>query len=110
VPVLVPTADYRLCSKCRHTVRVVADDWVHLSGLQCPQGSSQGTLCRPKPRSCATLAVGGQAPISSVAGLFGGRGAASPDEIAKARTPVSAAAMMRMSASVAPGGSVDHDR
>ena len=35
--------------------------------------------------------MGGQAPISSVVGLFGRRGAASPDTTAKAATPVSAA-------------------
>jgi len=35
--------------------------------------------------------MGGQAPISSLIGLFGRRGAASPDTTAKAATPVSAA-------------------
>ena len=33
VPVLVPTADYRLCNKCRHAVRVVFAHWDALPGL-----------------------------------------------------------------------------
>ena len=62
----------------------------------CPSGAGPNARrrgrCAGRSRALGQPSqMGGQAPISSVVGLFGRRGAASPDTTAKAATPVSAA-------------------